>query len=144
MAAAGLLWGATVSAQDAGKYDQRWYVSPSIGGVFADKENLDNGVAGSVSVGRALGRYTGFELEGGYSSLTVSDLPAENDYERLTLGANLLQYFANDKAGIRPFVIGSINAHQIDFLGEELSGAGVGLGLGSMFQMSPWWDLRLQ
>ncbi|HEY0917566.1 MAG TPA: thrombospondin type 3 repeat-containing protein [Solimonas sp.] len=144
IALAATLWAATASAQDAGKYDQRWYVSPSIGGVFSDKQDMNSGIAGSVSVGRALGRYTGFEIEGNYSSLSVSSLPAEKDYERLTLGANLLQYFANDKADIRPFAIASVNAHSIDFLGEKLSGAGVGLGLGSMFQMSPWWDLRFQ
>jgi len=144
LAAAGMLFAATASAQDSGKYDQRWYVSPMIGGVFADKQDMDSGIAASVTAGRALNRYMGFELEAGYSSLTVSNLPAENDYKRMVVGANLLQYFTTDKSTFRPFLLGSVNAHKIDFLGEDLSGAGVGLGLGSMFQMSPWWDLRFQ
>jgi outer membrane protein OmpA-like peptidoglycan-associated protein len=142
--AAALLCSAAALAQDSSSYDTRWYVSPSIGGVVADQEEMDSGFGASLGVGRALNRYMGFELEANYSSLTVSSLPAENDYERLTLGANLLQYFTTDQSSVRPFLIGSINAHQIDFLGEKLSGAGVGLGLGSIFQMAPRWDLRLQ
>ncbi|MGH8430644.1 MAG: thrombospondin type 3 repeat-containing protein, partial [Solimonas sp.] len=160
LAAAGLLCTAAASAQNTtaaptaapataapaqnNKYDQRWYVSPSIGGVIADEDELDNGIMGSISVVRAIGRYNGFEVEGNYSSLKVGHLPQEGDYQRLALGINLLQYLANDKATVRPYLIGTVAGHKIDFLGENLTGPSLGLGGGAMFQLSPWWDLRVQ
>jgi OOP family OmpA-OmpF porin len=143
LAAAGLLWTAAATAAQDG-FDTRWYLSPSVGGVFSDKQDLDNGIAGSLSVGRAIAPYLGFELEANYSSLSVNKLPAEGDYERLTVGFNVLGYGLSDKYRFRPYLMGSVNGHSIDFLGESLTGAGVGVGGGTMVKLSPWLDLRLQ
>jgi len=143
LAAAGLLWTAAASAQN-NNYDSRWYLSPAIGGVFADQNDLDNGIMGSIAAGRAIGKYSGLEFEGNYSVLSVANLPQDEDYKRLTLGVNYLQYLATDKASVRPYLMGTVNGHKIDFLGEDLSGFGVGLGGGAMVQLSPWWDIRLQ
>src|SRR3546814_21099276 len=60
-----LLWVGNVFAQT--DYDGRWYVSPSVGAVFSDKNDLDSGFAGSLAVGRSIAPNLGLELEGGYS-----------------------------------------------------------------------------
>jgi outer membrane protein OmpA-like peptidoglycan-associated protein len=88
--------------------------------------------------------YQGFEIEGGYSSLDVSHLPSENRYQRAVLGVNLLQYLAPEDSSIRPFILLNGNGHSIKFLGESLSGGGVGAGLGTFLKLSNSWDLRLE
>src|SRR3546814_21125622 len=73
-----LLWVGNVFAQT--DYDGRWYVSPSLGAVFSDKNDLDSGFAGSLAVGRSIAPTLGLELEGGYSYLDATDLTNQHDY----------------------------------------------------------------
>ncbi|MGH8539068.1 MAG: OmpA family protein [Stenotrophobium sp.] len=124
--------------------DTRWYVSPSIGAVFAGSGNPSFGPQGSISVGRSITEYQGIEIEGGYSSLNVTHLPSENKYQRAVLGVNLLQYLAPQKSDIRPYLLLNANGHSIRFLGESLTGAGVGAGLGTFLKLSSNWDMRLE
>src|SRR3546814_12101055 len=56
---ASLLWVGNAFAQT--DYDGRWYVSPSVGAVFSDKNDLDSGFAGSLAVGRSEERRVGTE-----------------------------------------------------------------------------------
>ncbi|WP_028081974.1 thrombospondin type 3 repeat-containing protein [Solimonas soli] len=136
---AGALWAGSAAADV--DYDGRWYVSPSVGLVFADS---DTGPMGSIAVGRSIAPWLGVEIEGGYSSLDVADLISKNDYKRSVLGFNLVQYLASEKATIRPYLLGNVNGHYIKFLQENIGGAGVGVGLGTFFNLSQNLDLRLE
>ncbi|TXH03485.1 MAG: hypothetical protein E6R07_11535 [Nevskiaceae bacterium] len=123
-------------------YDQRWYISPTIGAAVSDASNLDNGPMGQISIGRSIAKYQGFELEGGYSGLTVSNLPAKNRYGRGVLGANFLQYLGPESFAIRPYILGNLNGHYINFLGEHQGGIGYGIGGGAFINLTRSLDLR--
>jgi OmpA-OmpF porin, OOP family len=139
LSAAALLLGSTAAvAQQTGIYDDRFYIAPMIGGVVADSDGLDAGPLGGIVLGKNVSPFFGLELDLNYSALDVSDLPAENKYERLTAGINLLGY-----ENIRPFLLANGNLHSIDFLGVGLNGAGVGVGGGALFKITPKWDARL-
>jgi len=140
---AGALLAATTAAQGA-DYDGRWYVAPSIGAVLSDGDDLDTGPAASLAFGRSIAPYLGIEFEGNFSYLDVKDLTKGNDYARSTLGFNLIQYLRNDQVTVRPYLLANANGHYIDFLHEEVSGAGVGAGLGTFFKLSQSVDLRLE
>ncbi|MGH8447591.1 MAG: thrombospondin type 3 repeat-containing protein [Solimonas sp.] len=139
---AGALWAGSAAADV--DYDGRWYVSPSVGAVFSDKNDVDVGPMGSIAVGRSIAPWLGIEIEGGYSKLDVSDLSSQNDYTRAILGFNVMQYLAGEKSTIRPYLLGNLNGHYIKFLGENTGGAGVGLGLGTFFNLTQNLDLRLE
>ncbi len=132
----------TVGAQGA-EFDDRWYVTPMVGGVFSDSEDLDTGFLGGIAIGTSITPYFGIEAEANYSNLDVSNLPSGNQYERTTLGLNLVQYLARDTVLIRPFLLLNGNAHNIDFLDESLSGLGVGAGGGALMKLGDHWDARL-
>ena len=132
--------GSTAVAQEGA--DTRWYISPSIGAIFADG---DFGPAGVIGIGRSLNNYFGIELEGGYSELDVGGLPnSVSKYERITAGLNLIGTMGSPTWGVRPFLLANVNAHTIDFLGESLDGGGAALGGGLFIPMSKRWDLRLE
>ena len=134
---------ATALAQDQER-DTRWYLSPSIGGIYADS---DFGPQALVAVGRALNSNFGIEFEIGYGSLDVTGsipIPEGNKYERLAGGVNLIGTIGSETATVRPFVLFNVNAHKIDFLTEKLGGAGVGAGGGLFIPMSKSWDIRLE
>lgn len=133
----------SIAYADNDHYDKRWYISPTLGAAISDASDFDNGPMGQFSVGRSLAPYQGFEVEGGYSGLQVSHLPAENRYGRAVLGANLLQYLAPEDYTIRPYLLGNVNGHSINFLGERQGGLGVGLGLGAFMNLTRYIDLRL-
>ncbi len=137
---AGALWSGAAAAEGV-EYDGRWYISPSVGVVFADG---DTGPAGSLAFGRSIAPWLGIEIEGGYSHLDVADLKSKNDYSRAVLGVNLIQYLASESASVRPYLIGNLNGHYIEFLQENLGGGGVGAGLGTFFNLSQSVDLRLE
>ena len=139
---AGALWAGSAAADV--DYDGRWYVSPSVGVVFSDSKDVDVGPMGSIAVGRSIAPWLGIEVEGGYSKLDVSDLSSKNDYQRSVLGLNVMQYLAGEKASIRPYLLGNVNGHYIKFLQENTGGAGVGVGLGSFFNLTQNLDLRLE
>jgi OmpA-OmpF porin, OOP family len=131
----------TAVAQDGGA-DTRWYISPSIGGVFADG---DVGPAGAISIGRGINDHFGIEFEGGYSELDVGGLPnSVAKYERIVAGFNLLTTMGNPSWSARPFLLANANYHNIDFLSEKLNGAGVGLGGGLFLALSKRVDLRFE
>src|SRR3546814_824535 len=111
---ASLLWVGNAFAQT--DYDGRWYVSPSVGAVFSDKNDLDSGFAGSLAVGRSIAPNLGLELEGGYSYLDVKDLTKQNDYKRTFLGLNLLGYLVPSDWTVRPYLLGNVNGHSLKFL----------------------------
>ena len=141
----GLAMCATASAAVAQDTDTRWYISPSLGAMFADS---DFGGQGQIAIGRNVNSFFGFEFEAGFGLLDVSgsqfDLPLGNEYERFTAGFNLLATLAGQDAQVRPFLLVNVNAHQIDFLEESLSGGGVGAGGGLFIPMSKKWDVRLE
>ena len=143
LAAAAVLMGTAATGAHAKEFDDRFYIAPMIGGVFADSEGLDAGPLGGLVFGKNVSPFFGLELDLNYSALDVSDLPAENKYERLALGVNLLGYFARDTANIRPFLLANGNLHSVDFLGVGLDGAGVAVGGGALFKLAPRWDARL-
>jgi OmpA-OmpF porin, OOP family len=141
--AVALLFGSAAAAAQVKEFDDRFYIAPMIGGVFADSDGLDAGPLGGIVLGKNVSPFFGLELDLNYSALDVSDLPAENKYERLALGINLLGYFARDTANIRPFLLANGNLHSIDFLSVGLNGAGIGVGGGALFKITPKWDARL-
>ncbi|MGQ0618523.1 MAG: thrombospondin type 3 repeat-containing protein [Panacagrimonas sp.] len=132
---------AVTGSARAEETDNRWYVSPSIGGIYADG---DFGPQGQLSFGRAINNYFGFEIEAGYGSLDVGGLPEDGKYERLAGGFSLLSTLAGPDASVRPFLLANVNGHSIDFLGESLSGGGVAAGGGLFIPMAKRWDLRLE
>ena len=91
---AGALWSGAAAAEV--EYDGRWYVSPSVGVLFSDKNDVDVGPMGSIAVGRSIAPWLGVEIEGGYSKLDVSDLSSSYDYSRAVLGFNVMQYLAGE------------------------------------------------
>lgn len=142
LAVLALLWACIAGAQETvTETDTRWYVSPSVGVVFADS---DVGPMGSITIGRSLYEYLGLEFEGGYSKLNVGDLSSSLDYERIVAGFNLIGYLAPQDYTVRPYAMAGLNAHSIDFLDESLFGAGINVGGGALFNLSNHWDLKLQ
>lgn len=142
--AAGLALCVTAGSAAAADFDDRWYLSPSIGGLYADS---DFGPQLTVGVGRAISPVFGLEFEVGYGSLDVSGeipIPEGEDYERLTAGLNMLATLAGEDAAVRPFLLANLNIHSIDFLNETLTGGGVGLGGGLFIPLSKRWDIRLE
>jgi outer membrane protein OmpA-like peptidoglycan-associated protein len=136
------LWSVTAVAHAADDYDKRWYISPTFGAVISDASDFDTGPMAQISVGRSVTKYQGFEIEAGYSSLNVDHLPALNKYKRAVLGANFLQYLAPEDWTFRPYLLGNVNGHSIDFLGERQGGVGLGAGFGSFVNLAHWLDLR--
>ena len=143
VAAVALLWACVAGAQDVAtdETDTRWYLSPSVGVVFADN---DFGPAASLTVGRSLYEYLGFEFEGAYSKLNVGDLPSDLDYERATFGFNVLGYLLPQDSSVRPYGVAGVNVHSIDFLNESFVGGGMNFGGGFLFNLANHWDLKLQ
>lgn len=143
VAAVALLWACGAGAQDVAtdETDTRWYLSPSVGVVFADN---DFGPAASLTVGRSLYEYLGFEFEGAYSKLNVGDLPSDLDYERATFGFNVLGYLLPQDSSVRPYGLAGVNVHSIDFLNESFVGGGMNFGGGFLFNLANHWDLKLQ
>lgn len=129
-----------VAAAQAAEPDYRWYVSPSIGAIFS-------GTGGGAHFGIAAGRDVlpnfGVELELATGSQSVDNLPSGNDYERSIFGINALAYLTPQGEKIRPYLLANGNFHAIDFLGESLSGAGIGLGGGAFISITKSLDLRL-
>ena len=133
---------AVTSTARADDFDKRWYVSPTIGGAVSDASDLDAGPMGQISIGRSIATYQGIEVELGYSALQVSHLPQYNRYNRGVLGANIMQYLAPENYAIRPYLLGNVNGHSINFLGERQGGVGFGLGLGAFVNLTRALDLR--
>ena len=125
----------------ASEPDYRWYVTPSVGAIFS---GTGAGPQGTITVGRSLLPRFGLEAELGYGVQSLNDLPSGNDYQRLTLGLNALGYFTDQDRVVRPYALVSLFGHRVDFLGESLSGVGVGLGGGAFFNLSPRTDLRVE
>tara|TARA_R110000787_G_scaffold8607_13_gene29286 strand:+ start:441 stop:2009 length:1569 start_codon:yes stop_codon:yes gene_type:complete len=139
--------GATETSQEASasaQIDKRWYLSPSIGLSFTDEQDGDNGPHGQIGIGRAINQFFAVEFEFGYSTVEVSNLPALNDYDRMTLGINLLGTLGDSTWAVRPFLLANVNAHSIEFLGEDLTGGGVAAGGGLFIPLSKRWDIRLE
>ena len=126
----------------ADDFDKRWYLSPTIGAAISDASDIDNGPMGQISIGRSLAPYQGFEVEAGYSALQVSHLPSENHYNRGVLGVNLMQYLTPESYMVRPYLLGNLNGHLINFLGERQGGVGFGLGVGTFVNLTRAIDLR--
>ena len=143
LGAVALLLGSVAMSAHGKEFDDRFYITPMLGGVFAGSDGLDAGALGGVIFGKNVTPNLGLEFDLNYSALDVADLPAENKYERLAAGVNLLGFFTPDTASVRPFVLLNGNLHSIDFLGVGLSGAGVAAGGGALFKLSPRWDARL-
>ena len=125
----------------AADQDYRWYVSPSVGGVFS---GTGSGPEATLGVGRSVLPNFGVELEGGYLSQKVSNLPANRNYERLTLGINALAYLLPEGKKLRPYLLVNGNGHNIKFLGESSTGVGLGFGAGSFINLSQALDLRVE
>ncbi|MES2684040.1 MAG: thrombospondin type 3 repeat-containing protein [Pseudomonadota bacterium] len=128
-------------AAQAAELDTRYYISPSVGGVFS---GTGAGPALTLGIGRNLLPNLGVELDVGYLSQKVSDLPSENNYRRITGGITGLGYFVDDAASVRPYGLVNANIHSIKFLGESLSGAGLSFGGGAIIKISQALDLRLE
>jgi OOP family OmpA-OmpF porin len=137
---AALLWAGAATAQET-EIDTRWYIAPSIGFSFADS---DVGPAGSLSIGRSLNEYFGIEFEGSYTKLDVSDIPSKYDYSRPTVGVNALLYLLPQDVSVRPYLIGGVNYHFVEFLDEKLNGPGVSAGGGVQFPLNNHWSFKLQ
>lgn len=137
---AALLVGASTAAHSA-DYDDRWYVSPMVGGFFADG---DTGYIGSLIVGKNIAPLLSLEIEGNYAELEVGNLPSSTGtYERATFGLNVVQFLARDTSTVRPFLLINGNGHSIDFLGETLNGLGAAAGGGAMLKLGTNWDARI-
>ena len=131
--------GLAVAAQ-AAEPDYRWYVSPSVGAIFS---GTGGGAHFSLAAGRDVLPNFGVELELATGSQSVDNLPSGNDYERTIFGVNALAYLTPQGEKIRPYLLANGNFHSIDFLGESLSGAGIGLGGGAFISITKSLDLRL-
>ncbi|MDP3857607.1 MAG: thrombospondin type 3 repeat-containing protein [Stagnimonas sp.] len=129
-----------VATAHAAEPDYRWYVAPSVGGIFS---GTGAGPQGSIAVGRDILPNFGIELEGGYGKQSVDDLPSGNDYERMVVGASALGYLTKSGEAIRPYFLVNGNIHSIDFLGESLTGVGLGLGGGAFIAITKQLDLRV-
>lgn len=130
----------TAQAQQA-DFDDRWYLSGSAGAIFS---GTGGGPAANVSIGRTVSPYLGVEVDGGYAKQSVNNLPSGNDYRRLTFGANLLGYLPVGSKSIQPYGLANVNFHNVDFLGESVSGGGVSFGGGAMIRIVQELDFRVE
>lgn len=128
------------AAAQAAEPDYRWYVSPSVGAIFS---GTGGGAQFNLAAGRDVLPNFGVELELAAGSQSVDDLPSGNDYERKIFGINALAYLTPQGERIRPYLLANGNFHAIDFLGESLSGAGLGFGGGAFISITKSLDLRL-
>lgn len=142
LTAAALIACASAANAQSTAFDDRWYITPMIGGLFSDSENLDTGAYGSLAIGKYVTPHIGVELEGGFGSLSVSDLPSENAYDRFALGFNVMGFLTGDKSTIRPYLLLNGHGQMVSFLGEDLSGLGLGAGGGLMAKLGRKWDAR--
>ena len=140
VAAASLGLAQPAAAQDK-QFDDRWYLSGSIGGIFS---GTGGGPAGGLTVGRTVLPNLGLEADFGYANQELTDLPSGNEYKRLTFGLSALGYFLPQSSDVRPYALANINVHNIDFLGENLSGGGIAFGGGAFVKITQAIDLRLE
>ncbi len=129
-----------VQAQEK-QFDDRWYVSGSGGGIFS---GTGGGLAGDFTIGRTVMPQLGIELDLNYAEQKVTNLPSGNDYKRLTGGISALGYFVPWTEQVRPYGLLNVNIHNIDFLGEKLTGAGLGFGGGTLVRINQALDFKLE
>lgn len=130
----------TAQAQDK-QFDDRWYIAGGVGGIFS---TTGGGPAGNFNIGRTVSPYLGLELDLGYANQSVNKLPSGNNYKRYTAGVNALGYFDAKSKTFRPYGLANLNVHNIDFLGEKQTGAGLSLGGGGLIRVSQALDFKLE
>ena len=128
-----------VASAHAAEPDYRWYIAPSVGGIFS---GTGAGPQINVTGGRDILPNFGVEAEFGFGSQSVDKLPSGSDYERMTFGLNALGYLPLGSQSVRPYLLLNGNVHSIDFLGESLTGMGVGFGGGTFVALTKSLDLR--
>lgn len=128
-----------VAATHAAEPDYRWYIAPSVGGIFS---GTGAGPQINVTGGRDILPNFGIEAEFGFGSQAVDKLPSGSDYERMTFGLNAMGYLTPAGESVRPYLLVNGNVHSIDFLGESLTGVGVGFGGGAFVALTKSLDLR--
>lgn len=129
------------STTQASEPDYRWYVSPSVGGVFS---GTGAGPAVNLTVGKAVLPNFAVEGELGYLNQSVTDLPSGNNYKRLSFGVNALGFFLPQEETVRPYGLLNFNGHSIDFLGENVGGAGVAFGGGLLIKLHQALDIKIE
>ncbi|MCB1636650.1 MAG: porin family protein, partial [Xanthomonadales bacterium] len=104
-----LLGGAVAHAQE---FDDRFYISPRVGAVFADSDRLsDDAPFLGLSVGRFVTPNWAIDLE-----VTQNDFDLDNvnkEWEHLGLGVGL-RYFFNEGQALRPYFMMGLGALRHD------------------------------
>ncbi len=98
--ALGLLGASAVQAQD---YDDRFYIAPSVGFLFADSgRDTDNGALFGLGFGKFLSPNLSLDLEVKHSNLDQDAFPGE--FETLSTGLMARYHFGELGEGFRPFI----------------------------------------
>ena len=139
----GSVWAQSAPMDGSDIYDDRFYLQGQAGAVFSDSSELDAGAAGYFGLGKPITSFFSIELEAGYANL---DTPETTDYERLTGQINGVLYLlggpnAESVRGLRPFLMGGLNVHSIDFQNETTNGTGFQLGGGLTYPLSRSFEL---
>ena len=132
-----LIWLALLGAAgsfgaQAQEFDNRWSISAMGGGAVTDSSELDEGVAFSAAIGRALMPRLVLEGQVSYIFINIDNVGGSSqdaDYERLGGGIKATYELAN-LAGNRLGLIGGAEVRQIDWLSVEQTGFGGFGGLG--------------
>jgi OOP family OmpA-OmpF porin len=106
-----------------------WYVTPAVGIVFADKDDLDVGPSVYLSAGRQMSDKWNLELSAAYSELDVHN---SGDYERIAINATGVYFPSERGADITPFALASIGAADVDFAGTSNLAPTIELGAGAL------------
>jgi OOP family OmpA-OmpF porin len=115
--------------------DPRTYLGASLGATIADGTDYDAGPAFQFLIGKPISQRFSLEANVIGTKIDVTNLAASEDYQRLTLGLDLRAVVWGDHER-SAYVLAGVNAHQIDFLDEELVGHGGNVGLGMLSRLS--------
>jgi len=138
---AALMVASPIWAQD--EPDNRWYVSPLVGGVVSDQSDYDSGIAAYITAGRPLSQWLTLEFEGHYAKIDVDDLTSDNDYEKYGVGVSALLFPLGANGSLKPYLIAGIAGQGISFLQEDTGSLGLTAGGGMIQQLSNHWDFRV-
>ncbi|MEC9406404.1 MAG: OmpA family protein [Pseudomonadota bacterium] len=139
-AAAAIPMSATAQEYDIG-FDDRYFLSGNAGFLVTDSDDQDNGGSVMLTGGKFIGHRTAVEAFASYGEVEVDRI--SSTYERLVAGGHFM-LFLNDARRARFYGLLGAGLHNINFLGEEVTGLSYNGGGGIMFRLNNNLDLRLE
>lgn len=136
------------SYQDTDWWDDRWYVTPSIGYVWADgSRDADDGLQGSVAIGKPIARTLNLELRGSYEQLDAQR-NGPGKFTNYGLGVDaqwfpMRQFGWNTWNRIQPYLLVGGGGIRDSVPGDNAWSGFVNAGIGAAMPLSDWGRLVL-